>query len=299
MVPFTCTVSTRVSRNLSTIVLFWSMVALQSNVQVVKSFSVPSSTTTTTTRIYHRSHYNHQDRDQFRPTSRTIENQQYFTSQPSLRRSHLPLNALPHDSVWVSVVEYFDGSTIVDPVVVSNVFWSRLQANILSVLLGQFLAAIVFSFLLSIATSQVTKVVTYISEQVFSANSQGIRTQEQPLRIPRNLRSNDDTIATIQPDWSKLLLCIAIDTIGSSSILLPFIGDATDVLWAPTAGLLLRNLFYNSNVIFVFELTEEILPLTDIIPLATICWTIDTYFRESKLAQVLQLGVYATPTDSR
>jgi hypothetical protein len=195
------------------------------------------------------------------------------------------------------VVEYFDGSTIIDPVVVSNVFWSRLQANLLSVLLGQFLAAIVFSFLLSTAASQITKFLTFVSDQIFTTTTTQ-RDNQSPLRIPRNLRDDSSSSALVQPDFGKLLICILIDSIGSSSMLLPLIGDASDLLWAPTAGLLLRYLFYNSNVILVFEFAEEILPFTDILPLATLCWIIDTYFRETDIAKLLQLGAYASSSSA-
>ena len=212
------------------------------------------------------------------------------------------LRMLPQDftvddsTFWMSAVEYFDGTTIIDPVVVSNVFWSRLQANLISVIIGQFLAAIVFSFLLSTATSQITKLLSFVSDQIFTSTTTQ-RENQPPLRIPRNLRDDASTISAVQPDFGKLLICLLIDMIGSSSMLLPLIGDASDVLWAPTAGLLLRYLFYNSNVIFVFEFAEEILPFTDIIPLATLCWIIDTYFRETDIAKLLQLGSYSASSN--
>lgn len=70
-------------------------------------------------------------------------------------------------------------------------------------------------------------------------------------------------------DFGKLLLCIAIDVIGSASELVPVLGELSDVVWAPIAGLALRSL-YGSNVLFALEFLEEILPFTDIIPLATL-----------------------------
>lgn len=70
-------------------------------------------------------------------------------------------------------------------------------------------------------------------------------------------------------DFGKLLLCVAIDVIGSASELVPVLGELTDVVWAPIAGLALRSL-YGSNVLFALEFAEEILPFTDIIPLATL-----------------------------
>ena len=92
-------------------------------------------------------------------------------------------------------------------------------------------------------------------------------------------------------DVGKLLVCLIIDLLGSSSELIPILGEATDVLYAPIAAILLREL-YGSNVAFGLEFVEEILPFTDIIPLATICWIVDTYFPESDIARILQIGSY-------
>ena len=68
----------------------------------------------------------------------------------------------------------------------------------------------------------------------------------------------------------KLFQCLFIDFIGTSSEFLPFVGEITDIVWAPVAALLLRSLYPGSNVVFFLELAEEILPFTDILPLATI-----------------------------
>ena len=92
----------------------------------------------------------------------------------------------------------------------------------------------------------------------------------------------------IEPDIPKLFLCIAIDVIGTSSELVPILGELTDVAWAPIAALTLKNIF-GSNVIFALEFTEEILPFTDILPLATICWVIQTYYSDSDVAKALGL----------
>ena len=73
----------------------------------------------------------------------------------------------------------------------------------------------------------------------------------------------------VTPDFSKLLICIVIDILGTSSELIPFVGELTDLVWAPIAALLLRSL-YGSNVVFALEFAEEILPFTDILPLASI-----------------------------
>ena len=96
----------------------------------------------------------------------------------------------------------------------------------------------------------------------------------------------------VKIDIAKLMLCVLIDVIGSSSELLPIIGEATDLVWAPIAALLLRKLFYGSNTVLFLEFVEEILPFTDILPLATLCWVLDTFFAESIASRALGLGSY-------
>lgn len=60
------------------------------------------------------------------------------------------------------VVETFDGSTIVDPVVVSNVFWASFKAKFLSMILGQLLATLFFGLFASIAAAQLTVLTDWI-----------------------------------------------------------------------------------------------------------------------------------------
>jgi hypothetical protein len=207
------------------------------------------------------------------------------------------IQMLPFDSsaVWTAV-EVFDGSTIVDPVVVSNVFWASLQAKILTFVLGQVAATLVFCFLLSIASAQVSKAADFVSSKIFPDTS----TRNPPnIQVPRELRDPPTAArTTMPPDFGKLLICIAIDVIGTSSELVPILGELTDVVSAPIAGLVLRSLFGGSNILFFLEFTEEILPFTDILPLATMCWVIDAFFGETDLAKLLQLGRYRSSAES-
>ena len=99
----------------------------------------------------------------------------------------------------------------------------------------------------------------------------------------------------ITPDFGKLLLCIIIDVIGTSSELIPLVGELTDVAWAPIAALALRQL-YGSNVVFALEFVEEFLPFTDIIPLATICWVVETFYSDTDVAKGLQIGQFQSGT---
>lgn len=70
----------------------------------------------------------------------------------------------------------------------------------------------------------------------------------------------------VAPNVSKLLLCLLIDILGTSSVLLPIVGEFTDIAYVPIAALVLRSSFQGSNVVFALEFApEEILPLPDII----------------------------------
>eukprot|EP00933_Yihiella_yeosuensis_P036610 TRINITY_DN30376_c1_g1_i1.p1 TRINITY_DN30376_c1_g1~~TRINITY_DN30376_c1_g1_i1.p1 ORF type:complete len:140 (-),score=10.04 TRINITY_DN30376_c1_g1_i1:128-547(-) len=70
-----------------------------------------------------------------------------------------------------------------------------------------------------------------------------------------------------------LLACLLVDFIGVFSYLLFFIGEATDVFWAPISGFFLHY-YFGSMVVSMIGSMEEILPFTDILPTATIAWCI-------------------------
>jgi hypothetical protein len=186
-------------------------------------------------------------------------------------------------------VEYFDGSQIVDPVIVSNVFWSKLQSNFLSILIGQFLAASVFGVFLSIASSQFVKIVD------FATGALTPKPSNSPLNVPADLSVDGTAKRRRDIDVKKLAICLIIDIIGTSSEAIPIVGEVTDLLWAPIAATALRSLFGGNNIVFVLEFAEEILPFTDILPLATFCWVVDTFYEESDVAKALGLGVYQPP----
>ncbi|KAG7342880.1 hypothetical protein IV203_020824 [Nitzschia inconspicua] len=205
-----------------------------------------------------------------------------------LTRSHHHM--LPPDlgSNILLSVDVFDGSSIVDPVVVSGSFWSSLQRQVLSVILGQLLAAIVFTIVASFFASQLSGLRDFVVSKFLSDTSSTNPKEFIRADSPEYQR----TVARRPPDFGKLLICIAIDLAGSSSELVPILGEFTDILTAPLAATLLQNQFGGSKAVFFFEFAEEILPFTDIIPFATLCWVIDTYFPESAVAGVFQLGKF-------
>lgn len=170
-----------------------------------------------------------------------------------------------HDtSSFLTAVEVFDGSAIVDPVVVSGVFWTSLKSKLLAVVIGQILATVAFALLANLLASQIGQLGDFVSKRVFSSSASSSPPSQKTFTKATDISNKP------APDFGKLLICLAIDVIGSSSELVPILGELTDVIYAPIAATLLRNLFGGSNIIFALEFAEEILPFTDILPLATI-----------------------------
>ena len=197
-------------------------------------------------------------------------------------------DTIASSSFHLSDVAVFDGTSIVDPVVVSNSFWSGLQRQFLSVILGQFIATVVFGITASFFSSQLSAVRDAVLSKFEDSAS------EAPTKKPF---VKADSLPRPEPDFGKLVICLLIDIVGTSSEALPILGEFTDILTAPAQALILQNLYPGSSkFVFAFEFAEEILPLTDFIPFATICWVVDTYFPGSSVADVFQLGNFSTVT---
>jgi hypothetical protein len=70
----------------------------------------------------------------------------------------------------------------------------------------------------------------------------------------------------------SLFFALLIDAIGMASFSIPFVGEFADIVWAPISAFLIYKLFGHSLLFAGFGMLEEILPLTDIIPTATLAW---------------------------
>ncbi len=78
-----------------------------------------------------------------------------------------------------------------------------------------------------------------------------------------------------QNDKNKnLILGILFDMIGFLSFSIPFIGEFSDIIWAPLAGYLMTRMYKGSigRVAGVIEFLEEIIPFSDFIPTFTLTW---------------------------
>ena len=77
-----------------------------------------------------------------------------------------------------------------------------------------------------------------------------------------------------QEKLKKLALSILIDLIGVATYLVPVVGEAGDVGWAPISAYLIYQL-YGNGIISGLAFAEELLPGLDIIPTATIAWFLE------------------------
>lgn len=80
-----------------------------------------------------------------------------------------------------------------------------------------------------------------------------------------------------------LLFSLLFDAMGMLSFTIPFIGEFSDLIWAPIAGLLLKSMYKGTigKIGGFIAFFEELLPGTDIIPTFTLAW-IYTYFYSKK-----------------
>lgn len=88
-----------------------------------------------------------------------------------------------------------------------------------------------------------------------------------PVQTARALLpASDDVVAT-------LLVSLAVDAVGSSSFLLPVVGEAFDLVWAPLQTVLVAAMYdHDSPALKYVSFLEEILPFTDVVPTATMGW---------------------------
>ncbi len=82
----------------------------------------------------------------------------------------------------------------------------------------------------------------------------------------------------------KLLLGLLFDGIGMLSFTVPFIGEFSDVIWAPLAGFLMTWMYKGrvGKIAGVLTFVEEIIPFTDIIPSFTLTWIYTYVIKKGK-----------------
>jgi hypothetical protein len=82
----------------------------------------------------------------------------------------------------------------------------------------------------------------------------------------------------------KLILGLLFDGIGMLSFSIPFLGEFSDVIWAPIAAFIMSRMYKGrvGRVAGFLTFVEEIIPFTDIIPSFTITWIYTYFFQREK-----------------
>ncbi len=81
-----------------------------------------------------------------------------------------------------------------------------------------------------------------------------------------------------------LLLSLLFDAIGMLSFAIPFIGEFSDIIWAPLAAWLMTRMYKGriGEIAGVVTFIEEILPGMDFLPTFTMMWFYTYVFKRSK-----------------
>lgn len=96
-----------------------------------------------------------------------------------------------------------------------------------------------------------------------------------------------ETVSELKKDKTKkLLFGLLFDAIGMLSFTIPFVGEFSDVVWAPIAGFLMTTMYRGrvGKIAGFLTFVEEIIPFTDMIPSFTLTWMY-TYWIKNKNAQ--------------
>ncbi|MBS7253086.1 hypothetical protein [Flavobacterium branchiicola] len=82
----------------------------------------------------------------------------------------------------------------------------------------------------------------------------------------------------------KLLIGLLLDGIGMISFSIPWIGEFSDVIWAPIAAFIMTRMYKGrvGKVASVLTFLEEIIPFTDVIPSFTLTWIYTYYFQKEE-----------------
>jgi hypothetical protein len=212
-------------------------------------------------------------------------------------------------------VQIFDGSNISDAIVYSNRYGETLSTKLTQLILAQLLATLIFVVIAALVTAKGKFILDVLNDDDNDNDSQITISKSRATtkyddndndsqiiisksRATTKCRKADDPPPQVL-DFTKLMFCICIDILGSANEAIPLAGEFVDVIYAPIAALLLRQLFAGSNVVALLEFTEEILPFTDVLPLATICWIVESFYGSSNLARVLRIGRYSDREDAK
>ncbi|MFS4492017.1 hypothetical protein [Maribacter sp. 2308TA10-17] len=91
--------------------------------------------------------------------------------------------------------------------------------------------------------------------------------------------------------YKNLFLGLLFDAIGMLSFVVPFIGDFSDIIWAPIAAWLMTRMYKGKagQAAGAITFIEEIVPGLDIIPMFTIMWVYTYIFKGGKKETIIDV----------
>lgn len=91
--------------------------------------------------------------------------------------------------------------------------------------------------------------------------------------------------------YKSLFLGLLFDAIGMLSFVIPFVGEFSDVIWAPVAGWLMTRMYKGKTgqVAGVLAFLEEIIPGLDVIPTFTLMWIYTYVLKGSKKGTTIEI----------
>ena len=91
--------------------------------------------------------------------------------------------------------------------------------------------------------------------------------------------------------YKQLLMGLLFDGIGMLSFVIPFVGEFSDIVWAPLSGWLMTRMYKGSvgKAAGIFTFVEEIIPGFDIIPSFTLMWLYTYVFKVAKKEQTIEV----------
>ncbi len=85
--------------------------------------------------------------------------------------------------------------------------------------------------------------------------------------------------------YRLLALSLLFDAVGMLSFAIPFIGEFSDIIWAPISALLIYKMFKGAEgrIGGMISFFEEIIPGLDFIPTFTLTWIYKYVIRKGKI----------------
>lgn len=203
---------------------------------------------------------------------------------PSSTRLHLI------DTDAVSTVGQHISQTGTDTISVAiTTFLASASSRLIGILVGNILAAAFVKYVTDIFKNGVSNLGK-------SRDIEKKENEEKGSELSARVANVSGNSVQIPPDaYFQLALCVAIDLLGDSSFLLPGIGEVEDLAWAPMSAYAMKFMF-GSNALAGLDFLKEILPATDIVPLATIAWILTYVAPKNPISDALGLKKDSTGT---